>query len=71
MALVPTYINSITYDMANISGPAYYRPVGTPDSYLIYVSLEQQTQVSPSAYGCRTGIGPTVDSGLYSTAPKC
>ncbi|HEX8591384.1 MAG TPA: prepilin-type N-terminal cleavage/methylation domain-containing protein [Candidatus Paceibacterota bacterium] len=69
--LVPTYIKSIDYDMTGVSGATYYRPASNPDSYLIYVALERRTQVSPSAYGCRTGVGPVVDSGLYPSAPKC
>lgn len=69
--LVPDYINAIDYDMTNVSGATYYRPSSTPNSYLIYVSLERQTQVSPPAYGCRTGMGSTVNSGLYSFAPTC
>lgn len=69
--LVPNYIDTIDFNMTNVSGAVYYRPSGTPTSYLIYVSLEKQTQVSPPAYGCRTGMGPTVNSGLYSSAPTC
>lgn len=67
--LVPRFISAINYDMTNVSGPTYWRQ--GPKSYLIYVSKETQTQVSPSSYGCRTGVGPAVSSGLYSTSPLC
>ena len=70
-SLSPAYIQTISYDTTNVSGITYYRPASSPDSYLIYVSLEHQTQASPPAYGCRTGQGTVVDSGLYATAPKC
>jgi prepilin-type N-terminal cleavage/methylation domain-containing protein len=70
-SLVPTYIKDIAVDENNVSGTMYYRPDSNPSSYLIYVALERQTQVSPSAHGCRTGSGPVVDSGLYSTSPHC
>ncbi len=67
--LSPKYISSVTYDMTNISGPTYYSPANPPDSYLIYVSTERSWGVN--IYGCRTGVGPDVDSGLYSGAPVC
>ncbi len=67
-SLVPTYIKAIVYDMTDISGPIYYRPASTPSSYLIYVSKE--TLTAPGWYGCRTGVGPTVDT-LYVGSPRC
>ena len=69
--LVPTYIGSISYDNTNIAGATYYRPASQPTSYLIYEATEK-LQAAPSAYGCRTGIGPLVTgSGLYSSSPQC
>jgi type IV pilus assembly protein PilA len=70
-SLSPKYISKVTVDDTNVSGSTYYRPTNSPDSYLIYVALERQTQASPLSYGCRTGTGPVVYSGLYSTAPHC
>lgn len=67
--LVPDYIPAIDYDMTDISGPIYYRPANPPNSYLIYVSRE--TEIAPSQWGCRAGVGPTVDSGLYPGTPRC
>lgn len=67
--LVPTYIKGIQFDLTNVSGATYYRPASNPDSYLIYISTEKQ--YAPGAYGCRTGMGPVVDSGLYASSPKC
>jgi prepilin-type N-terminal cleavage/methylation domain-containing protein len=70
--LVPKYISTIAYDTTNITSATYYRPNSRTDGYLIYVSTEKQLQSSPSAYGCRTGLGTIVDtSGLYPTAPLC
>lgn len=69
--LSPKYIKGVTVDETNVAGSMYYRPTNNPDSYLIYVAFEHQTQVSPVAYGCRTGTGPVVDGGLYATAPPC
>jgi prepilin-type N-terminal cleavage/methylation domain-containing protein len=70
-SLAPKYISAVTVDETNVAGSMYYRPSNKPDSYLIYVAYEHQTQASPVAYGCRTGTGPVIDSGLYSTAPRC
>jgi len=67
--LVPDYLPSISYDMSNVSGPTYYAPA--PNTYLIYVSLEAETQSSPVSHGCKTGMGPALTSGLYPTSPFC
>jgi prepilin-type N-terminal cleavage/methylation domain-containing protein len=69
--LSPKYISAVSVDESNVSGTMYYSPSSNTASYLIYVALEHQTQASPSSFGCRTGSGPVVNSGVYSTSPHC
>lgn len=65
--LVPSYISSIPIDSTNTSGVTYY---GSANGYVLNISMENQTQVSPSAYSCKLGTGNTYTS-YYPTTPAC
>lgn len=72
-ALVPNYISSLEYDTTNAAvGAHYHRPTASTDGYVLWYTLEKQTQASPISYMCKTGIGAMVaNSYLYPNTPVC